>query len=85
MLKRLRSVINVLPFNTIVASAGARALFGRYSTNALCRMFEQAMSKVTPAVFRARLRSVLEVDVTNDLARLELPTRTWPVSALGPP
>lgn len=28
---------------------------------------------MTPAVFRARLRSVLEVDVTNELAALELP------------
>ena len=73
-LRRLRPAINMLPFNTIITSIGSRALFGRFSTKALRDMFRQAVSTVTPAVFRARLRSVLDVDVTDKLAAVKLPT-----------
>ncbi|AXW32896.1 hypothetical protein CJO88_05825 [Ralstonia solanacearum] len=73
-LRRLRSAINMLPVNTIITSIGSRALFGRFSTKALRDMFQQAISEVTPTVFRARLQSVLDVDVTDKLAAVELPT-----------
>lgn len=44
-LRHLRSAINVLPFNSIVANIGAHALFGRFSTNALRGIFQQAVSR----------------------------------------
>lgn len=72
-LQWLRSATGILPFNAIITSIGSRALFGQFSTEALRSLFQQAVNRVAPAVFRARLRSVLDVDVTDKLAAVELP------------
>ncbi|WP_316669758.1 alpha/beta fold hydrolase [Ralstonia psammae] len=63
----------MLPFNAILTSLGNRALFGRFTTKALHSLFQQAVGGVTPAVFCVRLRSVLDVDVTEELASVALP------------
>ncbi|WP_426400893.1 alpha/beta fold hydrolase (plasmid) [Ralstonia sp. R-29] len=72
-MRPLRSALNLLPFNVAIASIGSRLLFGRFFTQPLHRMFQQAVATVTPAVFRVRLRSVLEVDVTDNLAAVQVP------------
>ena len=72
-LRTLRSALSLLPFNVAITNVGSRLLFGRFFTQTLHRMFQQAVATVTPAVFRVRLRSVLEVDVTEKLAAVQVP------------
>jgi pimeloyl-ACP methyl ester carboxylesterase len=40
----------------------------------LVEIFQRSLSKVQPKVVAARVRAVLDVDVTSDLARLKVPT-----------
>ncbi|MCP1175644.1 alpha/beta fold hydrolase [Ralstonia chuxiongensis] len=72
-LRPLGFALNLLPFNDVITRIGSRLLFGRFFTQPLHRMFLQAVNTVAPAVFRARLRSVLEVDVTDKLAAVQVP------------
>ncbi|MEW1781435.1 alpha/beta hydrolase [Arthrobacter sp. NPDC080086] len=72
-LRPLRSALSLLPFNVAITSIGSRLLFGRFFTQPLHRLFLEAVATVTPAVFRKRLRSVLEVDVTGKLAAVQVP------------
>lgn len=48
-------------------------LFGRFATPSLTRMLRDALTKVQPAVLRARLRAVVSVDVRTQARALEIP------------
>lgn len=48
-------------------------LFGRFATPRLIRMLRDALTKVQPAVLRARLRAVVSVDVRTQARALEVP------------
>lgn len=48
-------------------------LFGRFATPSLIRMLRDALTKVQPAVLRARLRAVVSVDVRTQARALEVP------------
>lgn len=48
-------------------------LFGRFATPKLIRMLRDALTKVQPAVMRARLRAVVSVDVRAQARVLEVP------------
>ena len=54
-------------------SIAARLLLGRFSTPEYRRLLASAIKRVPPAVWRARLRAVREVDVTAQLARIRVP------------
>ena len=51
----------------------ARMLLGRFSTPEYSRLLASSIKRVTPAVWRSRLRAVKEVDVTAQLARIKVP------------
>ncbi|WP_445147021.1 alpha/beta fold hydrolase [Dyella sp. Tek66A03] len=72
-LRPLSFLIDALPTGSLFARGAGVALLGRFSTPELRQMFLRAVAKVAPATFRARLRSVLEVDVTNELAAVQVP------------
>ena len=48
-------------------------LFGRFATPRLVGMLREALTKVQPAVLRARLRAVVSVDVRTQARALEVP------------
>jgi pimeloyl-ACP methyl ester carboxylesterase len=72
-LRSLSLLIGALPTGPLFIRAAGTALLGHFSTPALREMFVQAVTKVAPAVLRGRLRSVLTVDVADDLASVNVP------------
>jgi len=70
----LRPLIGAVPVSAIPVGVMARLLLGSFSTAALRSAFAQAVTKVSPGAFRARLRSVLSVDVSKQLCATVVPT-----------
>jgi pimeloyl-ACP methyl ester carboxylesterase len=69
----LHALIERLPFWRIPVALGARGLFGRFDGAAVRARLAQAIEGVQPSVWRMRLRSVLNVDVTPQLERIRVP------------
>jgi pimeloyl-[acyl-carrier protein] methyl ester esterase len=69
----LRSAINFLPMNATLKSLASRWALGRFSTPALRRELDAAIASVLPSILRARLRAVMDVDVTDALHRIRTP------------
>jgi len=51
----------------------ARVLLGRFSTPRYSRLLAASIQKIPPAVWRARLRAVRDVDVTAQLKQIKVP------------
>lgn len=62
-----------LPFWKIPVALGARGLFGRFDSASVRSSLMRAIDGVQPAVWRMRMRSVLNVDVTPQLERIRVP------------
>jgi pimeloyl-[acyl-carrier protein] methyl ester esterase len=50
-----------------------RMLLGRFATPDYSRLLASSMRKIPPAVWRARLRAVRDVDMTSQLAQIDVP------------
>jgi pimeloyl-ACP methyl ester carboxylesterase len=65
------------PFTTFVPSLTATLaspfLLGRYSTAALRLQLDAALKQVPPHVMQARLRAVIDIDVTESLKQVRVP------------
>ena len=72
-LSALHFLIGALPTGPIIMRCASVALLGSYSTSGLRRAFLDAVRKVTPDALRARLRAVVSVDVTRELAAIDVP------------
>jgi pimeloyl-ACP methyl ester carboxylesterase len=70
----LRSLVGVLPVAAAPVGLLGRLLLGRFSTAALHEAFARALAQVSSPALRARLRSVLSVDVSAKLAAATVPT-----------
>jgi pimeloyl-ACP methyl ester carboxylesterase len=73
LLAPLGPLASLLPVRAPVALLALPAL-GRFATPALRAELAEALSRVSPAVIRGRLRTVLAVDVAALVARVEVPT-----------
>jgi len=73
LLTPLKSIIDVLPLTSRFLSLATPLMFGRFSTSHLKRALRRALDRVSVAALRARLRAVLEVDVSEDLEKIEVP------------
>ena len=69
----LQFLIGMLPTGPAAMRCASVALLGSYSTASLRRTFLEAVAKVTPDALRARLRAVVSVDVTRELAAIDVP------------
>ena len=69
----LKSLFAWFPFWKLPVSIGSAVLLGRFNSMALRSRLSAAIEGVSPAVWRLRLRSVLDVDVTSQLQRIEVP------------
>lgn len=69
----LHSLFERLPFWRIPVALGARGLFGSFDGADARASLTKALEGVHPAVWRMRLRSVLNVDVTPQLERIRVP------------
>lgn len=67
----LKPFTNVVPLNS--ATLAAPFLLGGYATPVLRRQLAEALARVSPAVIRARLRAVIDIDVTENLQRVRAP------------
>jgi pimeloyl-ACP methyl ester carboxylesterase len=70
----LRWFAAFLPVTAAPAGLLGRLLLGRFSTAPLQAAFAQAVAQVSASTMRARLRAVLSVDVTAQLAATTVPT-----------
>jgi pimeloyl-ACP methyl ester carboxylesterase len=69
----LRMMLNHLPLNAIPTHLSAPVLLGHFATDALMEALRHALAPVSTAVLRARLRAVLAVDVSAQLAQVKIP------------
>lgn len=74
LFSRLGFLVNLLPLGLVPAGWLSPWLLGRFSTAVLRTSLTRAINQVSPSVMRARLRSVLNVDVSAQLAQINLPT-----------
>ncbi|MGF6109276.1 alpha/beta fold hydrolase [Pseudomonas frederiksbergensis] len=74
LFNRLSFLVNLLPIGIVPAGWFSPLLLGRFSTRALRMALSRAINQVSPSVMRARLRSVLGVDMSAQLAQVDVPT-----------
>ncbi|MBK5413220.1 alpha/beta fold hydrolase [Pseudomonas sp. TH31] len=74
LFRRLGFLRNMLPVGLVPARWLSPLLLGRFSSAALRTALSRAINKVKPSVMRERLRSVLDIDVSAQLARINVPT-----------
>lgn len=67
-------VVFLIPFWRLPSGFAARALLGRFYSKALREQFSKATRHISPNAWKARIKSVLAVDVTRVLRRVEVPT-----------
>ena len=70
----LSFLLGALPLSRPPVGWISNVLLGRFSTSALRATLRQAITQVSPSVMRSRLRSVLAVDVSANLAQISVPT-----------
>ncbi|MEZ5515686.1 MAG: alpha/beta hydrolase [Steroidobacteraceae bacterium] len=63
----------VLPVHLVADLLGARLLMGRFATPALRALLYASVHRVAPEVFRVRVHEALRVDVTRELAAVQVP------------
>lgn len=69
----LKPLLRITPLARAPLAALAWLLLGKSSSRALRAAFSQSLAMVSAAALRARLRAVLEVDVSKRLAALNVP------------
>ena len=70
----LRSFVGFLPVASAPIGVLSHMLLGKFATAELRQALARAMSQVSPSALRARLASVLAVDVSSKLAAVKVPT-----------
>ena len=73
LLTGLRSLVGVLPVASAPVHVLSSLLLGRFSTIKLRAALAHSLAQVKPAALRARLASVLSVDVTAKLSAIRVP------------
>lgn len=69
----LRHAVRGAAFRVFPAFAQTRALLGRHGTPALCELLAKANAGVSPAVLAMRARSILTIDVVEELRACPVP------------
>jgi pimeloyl-ACP methyl ester carboxylesterase len=69
----MRHVVGPKMMSAFPRMSRAKMLLGGYATSALRSLSQEALSQVTPETLAARLRDVLAVDVTSELASCPVP------------
>jgi len=70
---RLRSLLPLVPYNRIPTTFRSPFIFGRFSSRPLRDEHWAAVSRVSNAALRARIRAVFDVDVSTKLQQLTIP------------
>ncbi|MCV2362863.1 alpha/beta hydrolase [Paucibacter sp. DJ1R-11] len=69
----LRGLLPSVPFTWIPSTLLSWALLGSFAKGTLRSLLKEAVGRVSPSVMRARVRAVLEVDVTVELSQMRVP------------
>lgn len=69
----LKPFINILPISSTSTGLLRKVLLGKFNSETLRSKLAQAIAQVSPSVIRARLRAVIEIDVSTKLAALNIP------------
>lgn len=70
----IKRLIPVLPIELFPIRWLSKILLGRFSTASSRTALNEAITQVTPSVMRSRLRSVVDVDVSEQLTGLDIAT-----------
>jgi pimeloyl-ACP methyl ester carboxylesterase len=73
LFSRSGKLVNLLPLAHIPNALKSRLFLGSFATVKLRAMMKQALSQASGATLRARLKTVLAVDVRAELGRIEIP------------
>ncbi len=73
-LSALRHLTNLAPVNRAPAWLASALLMGRFATASMLQTLADALSEVSNTVLRERMKSVLAIDVTRQLATVTVPT-----------
>ena len=71
--KRVAGVVRFAPFWPVSTAIAVRYVLGSFSTPRLRTQIRQAVSPVSTATWRSRLQSVINVDVSEALKRIQVP------------
>jgi pimeloyl-ACP methyl ester carboxylesterase len=71
--RSLRFLLQLVPVKHIPITLAARMLLGRFASPERCSAFGNTLAQVSPAVLRARMRTVLTIDVTSKLKEVSVP------------
>lgn len=66
-------LLSVMPMSWVPRRVMSHFLLGRFSTQVLRDAIASAVGQVAPAVMRARIRAVMAVDVSAQMARIRVP------------
>jgi pimeloyl-ACP methyl ester carboxylesterase len=69
----LKPLLGLVPFSFLPEAAQSFFIFGQFSTRLLRAEHRRAVSRVSNAALRARLRDIFEVNVTGELGQVEVP------------
>ena len=73
-LASLGAVLDLVPFASMPHGLAAPLLLGRFATRTRRRAFVRAISRLSSAAMRRRVREVLAVDVSSSMAEVRVPT-----------
>jgi pimeloyl-ACP methyl ester carboxylesterase len=69
----LRGLVGILPVAVAPVNFLSHLLLGRFSTSALRETLAKSLRHVSPSALRARLKAVIDVDVSKKLATVSVP------------
>ncbi|HEY0506258.1 MAG TPA: alpha/beta hydrolase [Lysobacter sp.] len=69
----MTNAIGAIPLGRALVRAGANAMLGRSCGRDVRELVARTVTRIPPAVLRARLRTVLQVDVTRGLSAVDVP------------
>lgn len=71
--RMFRAMLNFLPMGFASTSIALRGLLGRFTTQSMCVSLQTAIRSVRPETLRARIRAIIDVDVTSALSEVAVP------------
>ena len=74
LLQRFRSLLNVVPITTLSIRIMSNLILGRYNRSEIINSIVEATKSISPDVIRKRIEEVMDVDVSEDLSKVAIPS-----------
>ena len=74
LLKRFRSLLHVVPISNISNRIMSNLVLGRYNRGEIINSIVEAAKSLSPDVIRKRIEEVMDVDVSEELSQVTIPS-----------